>query len=143
MKLIFNEKNTHNDKNIHFVIIAANYRNSEKWVFVRKKDSQTWELPAGHKEKGESVLETAKRELFEETGAKEYNIEVLSDYTLISEGKRGVGRIFLAIINKLGPLPNSEIEEIDIKKNLPKPHTYENLQQQILDYAKSYLRRVN
>ncbi len=142
MKLIFNPKNTHKDKDIHFVIIATNYKKSDKWIFVRKKDGNSWELPAGHKEENESVLQAAKRELFEETGAKEYNIEVLTDYTLITKEAVGVGRVFIAIVNKLGLLPDSEIEEIVIKKDFPKPHTYKNIQKQILEHAKKYLRRV-
>ena len=142
MELIFNPKNTHKDKDIHFVIIATNYQKSDKWIFVRRKDSNSWELPAGHKEKEESVSEVANRELFEETGAKEYNIEVLTDYTLITKDTVGVGRVFLAIVNKLGPLPDSEIEEVVIKNYFPKPHTYKNIQKEILEYAKKHLRRV-
>lgn len=142
MKLIFNPKNTHKDKDIDFVIIATNYQASDEWIFVRKKGSSSWELPAGHKEEDESVSQTANRELFEETGAKEYNIEVLTDYTLITNDAVGVGRVFLAIVNKLGPLPDSEIEEIVIKKDFPKPHTYKNIQKEILEYAKKHLRRV-
>jgi len=34
-----------------YAVIAAQYRG--KWVFVRHKDRQTWEIPGGHKEKGE------------------------------------------------------------------------------------------
>lgn len=143
MKLIFDAKNSHQEKDINFVIIVANYKNSDKWIFVRKRGSQSWELPAGHKEAGESVLQVAKRELFEETGAKEYNIEVLTDYTLVTKEKSGVGRVFLAIVNDLGPLPDFEIEEVIIRKDLPKPHTYKNLQKQILDYAKLNLRKVH
>ena len=142
MKLTFNPKNTHNDKDIHFVIITANYNYSDQWIFVKKNGSDSWELPAGHKEDGETVFQTANRELFEETGAKEYNIEVLTDYTLITKDTVGVGRVFLAIVNKLGPLPDSEIEEVVIKNYFPKPHTYKNIQKEILEYAKKHLRRV-
>jgi len=32
-----------------------------------------WDLPKGHIEKGEGILETVKREIFEETGLKDIN----------------------------------------------------------------------
>jgi len=32
-----------------------------------------WDLPKGHIEKGEDILETVKREIFEETGLKDIN----------------------------------------------------------------------
>jgi len=143
MKLIFNPKNTHDEKDIHFVIIAANYNKSDKWLFVTKKGSDTWELPAGHKEVGESVLQAAKRELFEETGAKEYTIEVLTDYTLETANSVGVGRVFIAIVKSLGELPDSEIEKCLISDEFPLPHTYPKLQKKILEFAKNYLRRNN
>ena len=37
-------------------------------LLVRKTNSKEWQLPAGGKEDGESVLTTAGRELMEETG---------------------------------------------------------------------------
>lgn len=141
MELIFNPIHTHAEKSISFVIIVANYNNSDEWVFVQKNDNNTWELPAGHKKKGESSLEAAQRELFEETGAKEYTMEVLSDYTLVINNEQGVGRIFLAIISKLGPLPSFEIKKRIIAENMPLPHTYPLLQEQMLVYAKLQTRK--
>ena len=38
------------------------------YVFVIRRTKGFWELPKGHSEPGESPLETAKRELLEETG---------------------------------------------------------------------------
>jgi 8-oxo-dGTP diphosphatase len=143
MELIFNPKNTHDEKDIHFVIITANYNKSDRWIFVKKKGSATWELPAGHKEVGESVLQAAKRELFEETGAKEYTMEVLTDYTLKTSNSVGVGRVFIAIVKSLGELPDSEIEKCLISNEFPLPHTYPKLQNKILEFAKNYLRRNN
>lgn len=39
-----------------------------KWVFCRHKDRDTYEIPGVHRESGETIFETAKRELMEETG---------------------------------------------------------------------------
>ena len=44
-------------------------RSNGKWVFCKHKERDTYEVPGGHREAGENILETAKRELQEETGA--------------------------------------------------------------------------
>ena len=40
-----------------------------KWVFCKHWERDTYEAPGGHREVGEDILGTAKRELQEETGA--------------------------------------------------------------------------
>lgn len=56
-----------NDSMLKFAVIIA--RHNGKWVFCKHKERNTWEAPGGHREDGEDILETAKRELYEETGA--------------------------------------------------------------------------
>jgi bis(5'-nucleosidyl)-tetraphosphatase len=58
-------------------------KQSSKWhVFVIKHTSGHWAFPKGHKENIENPLQTAKRELFEETGLTVNKL--LSDETLTS-----------------------------------------------------------
>ena len=38
-------------------------------MFCKHRDRDTHEVPGGHREDGEEILETVKRELKEETGA--------------------------------------------------------------------------
>ncbi|MDR0531261.1 MAG: GNAT family N-acetyltransferase [Oscillospiraceae bacterium] len=45
-------------------------------LLERRKDNGTWEYPAGSMELGESMDETAKRELFEETGLTAQKLEL-------------------------------------------------------------------
>ena len=52
---------TVDDSLLKFAVIVANYRG--KWVFCKHKERDTYECPGGHREQGETILETAKREL--------------------------------------------------------------------------------
>lgn len=56
-----------NDKLLKFAVIVA--KANGKWVFCKHKERNTYEIPGGHRENHESILETAKLELQEETGA--------------------------------------------------------------------------
>ena len=53
------------------VIISKSYG---KWVFCKHKERDTYEVPGGHREENETILETAERELNEETGATDFSI---------------------------------------------------------------------
>ncbi|MBI2140613.1 NUDIX hydrolase [Candidatus Woesearchaeota archaeon] len=44
--------------------------NSKGEVLVVNQNGNSWSLPKGHIEKGETALEAAKREIFEESGIK-------------------------------------------------------------------------
>ena len=53
------------DEFLKFAVIIS--KTDNKWVFCKHKERETYEIPGGHREPGESILETAKRELQEET----------------------------------------------------------------------------
>ncbi|MFA6126000.1 MAG: NUDIX domain-containing protein [Bacteroidales bacterium] len=116
-----------------FAIIAARYQG--QWIWVRHKDRTTWELPAGHLEPGESPMEAAKRELFEETGALDYSIDPIVSYKGIYEGKTVYGMIFLAKIFRLGPLPGYEITEREFFQIIPEQLTYASIQPVFFNYV--------
>ena len=63
---------TVNDELLKFAVIIS--QSNGKWVFCKHKERDTYEVPGGHRETGENILETAKRELQEETGAVKYEI---------------------------------------------------------------------
>lgn len=76
------------DDLLGFVVIAA--RTREGWVLCRHRDRDTYELPGGHREPGETILAAAKRELWEETGAVDFSIEPVCAYSV--QGELGAGR---------------------------------------------------
>ena len=49
------------DSLLKFAVIIA--KTDNKWVFCKHRDRDTYEVPGGHREAGEEILETAKREL--------------------------------------------------------------------------------
>lgn len=61
------------DSQLDFAVIIA--RTGEKWVFCKHKERDTYEVPGGHREAGETIEEAANRELKEETGAVDLNME--------------------------------------------------------------------
>jgi len=118
------------DHELLYVIICARFRNH--WLFVRQKVKATWELPAGHIEMGELAEKAAERELFEETGALEFILEPQFDYCLSGEFA-GCGRIYFAEISRLGPLPESEIAEVQMFEQAPLLLSYKDIQLRFLE----------
>lgn len=68
------------DRLLKFAVIIA--KTDRKWVFCKHKERETWEVPGGHREHGENIIDTAKRELYEETGALEYSIKSVCAYSV-------------------------------------------------------------
>ena len=63
-------------------------------------------------------------ELYEETGALDYALTPLCDYSVQRENGLSYGRVFAADIRTLGPLPESEIAETRLFDALPDDLTY-------------------
>lgn len=62
-----------------YVLVILYYK--DKFVFVKNK-KRKWEFPGGKKEAGETILDVAKREAWEEAGAVIENIQVVGYYKL-------------------------------------------------------------
>ena len=112
-----------------------------KWVFCKHRERTTWEVPGGRREPEEAILETARRELREETGAIDFSLRPVCVYSV--KGKNSInkhdddisyGMLFTAEIFSFGEL-HSEIEEIRITEELPKNWTYPEIQPKLMAEA--------
>lgn len=133
MHVHFYEFNSIDDDQLKYAVILARYNN--EWIFVRHKDRQTWEIPGGRRERNESIEETARRELYEETGAKAYHLDPLYIYSVTHDsGDESYGGLFYSEVSELGSLPlESEIGQVSCMKELPNNWTYPLIQPELLD----------
>lgn len=107
-----------------YVVILSRYRG--RILLSRHRLRSTWETQGGHIEPGETPMQAARRELFEESGAADYDIAPLCDYWAgTREGVDGAnGVVFAAKIRALGPMPESEMAEVREFDALPENVTY-------------------
>jgi 8-oxo-dGTP diphosphatase len=110
-----------------FSVIAARFK--DRWIFVRHKQRSTWEIPGGHIEEGESSDEAASRELMEETGAINFDIDRVATYSVYKDGKMGFGRLYYAGVVTMGRIPEgSEIAEVMFADDIPENLTWFDIQ---------------
>lgn len=90
---------------------------SLQWVLGWNPERGGWEFPGGHKEQGESYLETAKREALEEAGVTIKDIKYLGYYCL-SRGH--VTTVVTANLDEVvHEVPQFEIERIEYFDQVP------------------------
>ena len=127
------------DSLLKFAVIIA--KTNGKWVFCKHRERNTFEVPGAHREDGEVILETAKRELKEETGAVEFEIKPICVYSV--KGKTRVnenlsdetfGMLYIADIVSFEEL-HSEIEKILITDELVDNWTYPLIQPKLIEEA--------
>lgn len=129
------------DELLKFAVIIS--KTEGKWVFCKHRERDTYEIPGGHREAGESILETAKRELKEETGALEFTIKPICVYAVKGktkvnkdDGDESFGMLFFADIVSFEEELHNEIEKILITDELIENWTYPAIQPRLVEEAK-------
>ena len=133
-----------NDELLKFAVIIA--KSDGKWVFCKHKERNTYEIPGGHRENGEEIEETAKRELYEETGAVDFIIEPVCVYSVTGKnrvnenGHETFGMLFFAEVKSFEHELHNEIERMELFNSFPKEWTYPEIQPKLIE---EFLRRKN
>ena len=69
-------------------------------------------------------MDAARRELYEESGAVDFDIRPVFDYWAGDENGVASGQVFAAEIHALGPMPKSEMAEVRAFDEVPPNVTY-------------------
>ena len=127
MSVIFYENV--DDGLLKFAVIMT--KTNGKWVFCKHKLRDTWEVPGGHREPNENIIDTAKRELIEETGAIDFKLKPICAYSVVdddsAERTETFGLLCYADVYSFGKI-DSEIEKIIITDEMPANWTYPTIQ---------------
>jgi len=124
-------------------------KHNEKFVLSWHRKSGKWDHVGGHVEKDENPLYAAKRELFEETGAIDFDIVPVYDFAVFN--KDGVlhknGRTYFVNVRKFADLPEgSEMSKIGFFDKIPEDFRYDGSSEAATEdykrverYASAYL----
>ena len=129
--------NSVEDSLLKFAVIIS--QSKGKWVFCKHKERDTYEVPGGHREDGESILETAKRELQEETGAVRFDIKLVCVYSVTGKtrvnetGEETFGLLCYAEISEFSGKLDSEMEKVVLMDELPQNWTYPLIQPKLIE----------
>ena len=130
LKVNFFEIGEVDDSLLEYAVIVSRYM--DKWVFVRIKpeNGKFWE-------ENEAIIDTAKRELFEETGAIKFELKPICVYSIES-----YGLLLYANITEFANLPESEIERIDFFQEIPNELSFPRLHPKQVNKVKEILQIV-
>ena len=115
------------EETIGFAVIATQV--GEQWVYCRHRQRTTWEIPGGHREAGETLEETACRELQEETDARDFTLMPVCVYSVQKDGgEETFGSLWYARAAALGGELHSEIACAELFAAPPENQTYPEIQ---------------
>lgn len=123
-------------KTYKYVVVCSFYEG--KWLLSRHKKRSTWETQGGHIEAGETPVQAAQRELYEESGVLDAAVYPVCDYYGFDAYGHANGMVFLAVIRHLGVLPESEMKEARLFEEFPENLTYPDVTPKLIEEAKNW-----
>lgn len=137
MSIISHQIGEKDDSLLTSVLITVRYQ--DQWLFVRRNGLDKLDMPEGLRAEGESIEDTARRVLSEQTGAVQYDIFpvcVFSD----TETPETCGMLYHAIITEKGePAADAGIAECILSYPLPRNMTRPPLQQPLFFKVQEWL----
>lgn len=136
----FYETDAVEDAQLRFAVILA--VSEGKLVLCRHRDRESWEFPGGHREAGETILDTARRELQEETGAVDFSIQPVCAYSVTGAnrvnpvGGTAYGLLCFAEVRSLQDDLQHEIAQRRLSTQPLLPWTYPLIQPHLLAEAR-------
>ena len=112
---------------------------NEKFVLCYHRESKKWDYIGGHVEKDENPLAAAKRELFEETGAVDFDIVPVRDYEgFLKDGTfYNNNREYFVNVREFSDLPDgSEMDKIGFFDEIPDNFRYDGNREERLEHFK-------
>jgi 8-oxo-dGTP diphosphatase len=133
------------DSQLKYAVIIS--QSAGRWVFCKHRERTTYECPGGHRETGEDILTTAKRELFEETGALAYSIRQICPYSVTKNGENEPGEetfgmLYFADIAAFAGELHSEMETVLLTDTLPEHLTYPEIHPTLMERALETARKA-
>lgn len=141
VKVDFYDEDEIEDNLLDFAVIIA--RTEGRWVFCKHRERDTYEVPGGHREPQEAIFDTAKRELYEETGAIDFDIKPVCVYSVEGNTRNGeflmeknYGMLYYAEIHSFEKELHNEIEKLLITDTLVDNWTYPLIQPMLIQEAR-------
>jgi len=102
------------------VIVFREWNSSYQTITVKGSRTGNWSFPKGKRKRGEPVIDTAWRELQEETGLYFNDVKLLHLSYIDEEAKKGKIRYFIAMLrSKEAPFFKFTTTEIKVVKWMP------------------------
>lgn len=121
------------DCDVSFVVMLV--RENGRLLVCHHQGRGEWELPGGRRERGETPFEAAARELWEETGALEFELAFLGWYGVRGPEGQTFGAAYSGVVSSRGDLPPYEIASVCPVDQVPEGGcAYPEIQPAILEH---------
>lgn len=135
----FVELNNISTRKLKFAVMVTKYKN--QYVLVQNKKRSSWEIPGGKREHREHINDAAKRELIEETGAKDFKITPITAYAINKNGHVYHGKLFYAEVYEFGEMPDSEVGKVELFNEFPNELTYPLIHHHLINKVEEFLKQ--